>query len=107
MTTPVTSITLVPGGSAIHILVQNAADGNTLSPGDISWVFADVNGNLVPPGVVANASPDATGFNFSCPATVSEGTKGSARATYNPTGAVGSLALMDGMTVTSLQFVIG
>ena len=107
MASPVSSITLAPGGAGVHVLVQNSADGNNLPPSDVTWQFRDGNGLTVPSGTVATATPDATGFTFACPSAVPEGTKGSAVATYTPTGASGTLAIADGMAVTALQFVIG
>jgi hypothetical protein len=55
MATPITSITLVEGGPAVHVTVADQTGNNPIPPANITWQTSSV----------VNVVADATGFNFS------------------------------------------
>jgi hypothetical protein len=55
MATPITSITLVEGGPAVHVTVYDQNTTNAIPPANITWQASSV----------VNVVADATGFNIS------------------------------------------
>lgn len=93
----ITTLNLTAGAAPVHVTVADE-NQNPLPVADISWMLdASLAGVMFP--------SDATGFNFSCPASTAAET-GNAVATYTVNGVTGTLAVAVTIAaVTGLTFL--